>query len=84
MLANWVEAVPVPIQGGQIAELQGGGPTSLDEQGDGELRGEPNLEEHPDPDESPGGVEGGGLSAQEEMPTAGPVTRSKAKKMRKQ
>ena len=84
LLANWVEVVSVPTQGGQIAELQGGGPPILDEQGDGELRGEPNLEGHPDPDESPGGVEVGGLSVWEELSTAGPMTRSKAKKMRKQ
>ena len=81
VLSNWVEAVPVPTQGEQIAELQGEGPPSLDTQEDGELRGE-LIHPDPDPDEPPGGVEGGGVPVQEELSTAGPMTRSKAKKIR--
>ena len=67
-----MEAVPVPTQGG---------PPSLDAKGDGEPRGEP-IHPDPDPDEPPGGVEGGDASVQKELSTAGPITRSKAKKMR--
>ena len=66
-------------------ESAGGGGVGSEElsaQGGGDLRG--GLEEHPDPDESPGGEEGGGLCVQEELYTAGPMTRSKAKKKRKQ
>ena len=81
VLANWLEAVPVPTQGGQIAELQGGGPPSPDAQDDGELREDP-IHPDPDPDEPPGGAEGGDASVQKELSTAGPITRSKAKKMR--
>ena len=81
VLANWLEAVPVPTQGGQIAELQGGGPPSPDAQDDGELREDP-IHPDPDPDEPPGGVEGGDASVQKELSTAGPITRSKARKMR--
>ena len=85
MLANWVERDPASIQDGQIDEQQGGGegPPALDEQGSGDLGGLPAHPE-PDPDESPGGEEGGGVSAQKELFEAGPMTRSKTKQMGKQ